>query len=1089
MKIEGIGIRKLRFERLFLLIASVSALLATSVISAGPLYFDSIERLGARRMIDGFTDAQIGAWVHVGEVALNQGAIDATRDSLHQAGDELESISHERAVFIRSGRLKVSQIDDEPAPPALEFQYQWVEGIDLDIDLVQGSMPSSSDNEIDVAILAEVATELGIEIGDSLTLVIPPTAIVHSSARVAGTFDIRDADDESWLGISSSLFDPDQGPTGGRAPIIALAGADSLGRVSNRGIADHGAMWGLYYTDEDRLIEHDVENVLSVLEEFRKSVARNLSDSVAFSGLQSAYSTLQRQLTFGNTTTVIGGSLFAAFALFTLSIQSNVVSARWRREESLLHARGAGKGQLVRAILGYAVLLFVVPAGFGPVISAIVLPQLGRLSAFSELTDGAALPSALMPEQFLWSALAAFAALLIYIAPIVSSRSGDLVHRMSRMDYISSPWLWRANLDFGIMVAAGAIIFELNGRGSLFIERGDGSAGLSILAASLPVVASVGAALFALRLLRLVGAALERLSQVNLHSMVTLSLRLFARSITQHAVLMLLVAGVIVVSINALGLSATLQKNAADRIAFTTASDVRITGIDGVDGSDNAVVRDIASSDWVLDYAWGVRTQAIAGASETARSFDLLSVDPDAFGRNSWFRSDFSDEGLTHLMSSLEDYVSPDSLTVPDDAVGLSAVAKLERTGKGRIDLWIRVMDSTGSTHTLRLIPSDIGSDDWQLWRVSIDSRVSRPIEVIGVQIYEPPTAPIGNAATLTLDALYADMSDGSTRTISEFDNAEHWHPMEASLADNTDLERVSTTIQDSTDGVALRVDMDRGTADGIRGIYISPHGQTVVPLIVSTGFVESTGIEVGTRFTGRAHGYLIPFEVRDDFELFPTMPEEGAAFAVANVNALLSYITPVSEPFLANTAELFIDSASGVDFNTRLESIKSADLSVQVFDQEELASNLSSSLSATAGWQVVGGVISTVALVMAASAVLTFIIHRQSVTRIDHALLEALGARKMAIAFEAQIRVLISVAIGITLGVIAGVAGIRFIADRMTRSESGEIALPPMQLVLDWLPIAGIALVMLLAAFAPIIWHALVRGDTVAAKMRAGSM
>lgn len=1089
MNIEGIGIRKLRFERLFLLIASVSALLATSVISAGPLYFDSIESLGVRRMIDGFTAAQIGAWVHVGEVAFNQGAIDATRDSLHQAGDELESISDERAVFIRSGRLKVSRIDDESAPPALEFQYQWVEGIDLDISLIQGSMPSSSNNEIDVVILAEIATELGIKVGDSLTLTIPPTAIVHSSARVAGTFDIRDPGDESWLGISSSLFDPEQGPTGGRAPIIALAGSDSLGRVSNRGIADHGEMWGLYYTDKDRLIEHDVEYVLSVLGEFRKSVAVSLSDSVAFSGLQSAYSTLQRQLTFGNTTTIIAGSLFTAFALFTLSIQSSVVSARWRREESLLHARGAGKGQLVRAVLGYALLLFVVPAVFGPLISAVVLPQLGRLTAFSELTNGAVLPSALMPEQFLWSALAAFTALLIYIAPIVWTKSRDLVLRLSRMDSVGSPWLWRANLDFGIMIGAGAIIFELNGRGSLFIERGDGSAGLSVLAASLPVVASIGAALLALRLLSVIGTVLERLSQVNLHSMVTLSLRLFARSINQHAVLMLLVAGVIIVAINALGLSATLQRNAADRIGFATASDVRVTGIDGVDGPDNAIVRGIASSDWVLDYAWGVRTRAVAGASETSRSFDLLSVDPDAFGRNSWFRSDFSDEGLTNLMNSLEDYVSPDSLAVPDDAVGLSAMAKLERIGKGRIDLWIRVMDSAGSTHTLRLIPSDSGSDDWQLWSVSIDSRVSRPVEVIGVQTYEPPTAPIGNAVTLTIDALYADMPDGGTHTISEFDDAEQWHPMEASLSDNTDLERVSTDIQDSADGVALRVDMDRGTADGIRGIYISPDGQTVVPLIVSSGFVETTGIDVGMRFTGRAHGYLIPFEIRGGFELFPTMPEEGAPFAVANVNALLSYITPVSEPFLANTAELFIDSASGVDFNTRIESIKSADLRVRVFDREELASNLSSSLAATAGWQVVGGVISIVGLVIAAGAVMAFTIHRQGVTRLDHALLEALGARKAAVALEAQIRVLISVVIGIALGVVAGVTGIRFIADRMTRSESGEIVLPPMQLVLDWLPIAAIALVMLLSAFAPIVWYAMIRGDTVAGKMRAGAM
>ena len=43
----------------------------------------------------------------------------------------------------------------------------------------------------------------------------------------------------------------------------------------------------------------------------------------------------------------------------------------------------------------------------------------------------------------------------------------------------------------------------------------------------------------------------------------------------------------------------------------------------------------------------------------------------------------------------------------------------------------------------------------------------------------------------------------------------------------------------------------------------------------------------------------------------------------------------------------------------------------------------------------------------------------------------------------------------GFALGLAGGVYGVRFIADRMTRTSTGEAALPPMLLEIDWLPVA----------------------------------
>ncbi len=777
MKLESVSLKKGRGESLFLIIASFSALLAASVLSAAPIYFDSVERLGVQRIVGDLTPGQDGAWIHVEELTFNPSAIAATKRSLNDAGDELGDIVRERAMFVRSGRLGVSAVGDSSPPPALEFQYQSVEGIDLDIEVVEGALPSSGSSDLEVAIIDRVADELGIVVGDSLTLIVPPTTIVHSVARVSGTFDIRDPSHESWLGLSSSLFDPEQGPTGGRPPIIALADEDALARIARRGIADSGEIWALFYTKAETLGRIDINSTLEAITEFRTAVSRDLAGAIVFSGLQSAYLMLQRQLTFANTITIVAGTLFMAFALFNLGVHASVVSSRWSRDETLLQARGADRNQLIRAILTYALLLFLFPASLGPLVAAGVVPFLGTLTAFSELTGGDMLPFRIDAEQYLWAGLASLATLMLFVSPLVKTHSSQLVGGLTRIRTSVSPWFWRANIDMGVMIAAAALIVELNGRGTLFIVSEDGSTRLSALAASLPVVASVGAGLLSLRLLAAAGPVMERFSRINLSAMVSLGMRLLSRSTMQHAVLMLLAFGVTIVAIIALGLAGTLERSARERISFQTALDLRISGIDGVDGARNQSVEGILSNEWADEHAWGARTVASAGTTETSSRFELLALQPSNFGESTWFRSDFSDQGIVPLMGAIGSYSNPTPLDLPESTVGLRIEARLERSGSGRMDLWARVIDGEEGTHTIRLAPeSEDEAGQWQSWSSPLASTMPGPLRLAAIQVYQPPTAPLGNVAELTLDSLFAISAQGEEHTISEFDDANFWH-------------------------------------------------------------------------------------------------------------------------------------------------------------------------------------------------------------------------------------------------------------------------------------------------------------------------
>lgn len=1093
MNVQGISVRKSRGESLFLIIASLSALLSVTVISAAPLYFDAIERLGLRRTLERFDLSQMGAWLHVDDVTFNTATIKSTAETAKEAGEHFGELVRGNTTFVRSGSLNLNQINDRFAPPGSVLVYQSVQGDPAPISLVAGRFPSESiaSDDVEIAILESVASGYGIQVGDVLRLTVPPTNIVHTKPQVTGIFRIDDANHESWQGLSSTLFDPEQGPTGGRPAIIAYTSNGMMDRVASRGIADIGQLWMMFYVDLAELNRVGVSEYLEVINQFRTDAAKLLPSSSSFSGVESALRTLQRQLTFTNTTTIISGSLFAAFAVFVLALNASVIARRWLAEETALKTRGANRNQLFWSIAFYATILFLIPAVVGPLIASLMVPLLGFLGSFQELTGGQSFPYRILLEQFMWSGILALILFALYTAPIILARPGPIVRHLTRVRDSRGPWFWRANLDIGIVIAAAALIFELNGRGSLFVERDDGLSDLSMLASSLPIVASVAASLVALRLFRFSGVVLERLARINIHSMFALALQVFSRSTMSHAVLMLLAAGTMIVVINSTGLSATLATNTNDRIVFATASDMRISGIDGFKTSNNETVKAIVDLGWVTGYAWGSRTEARAGSSESALSFTMLAVRPQEFVDVATFRPDFADKPFSYLMNEVTDYAPLTSLPLPDDVVELESVAKLQRSGKGRIDVWVRLLDANGTTHTIRMTAGESNQlgEDWQRISGEVKPEITRPVSLIALEVYEPPTSPIGTAATLTVDSLSAVDASGGSVLVTDFADVGVWHPMSTSISDDSLISLINSSGEGSADGRSLEFAMGRGTDDGVRGIYYSENGPISVPLLVNPQFLDGAGLEVGDSFSGHAYGRIVPFEIRDKFDLFPTMIDETQPFAVANVDALLAYLTPVSEPFLSDTAELFLYIDETFGYQDRIATIKRLDPSLRVSDGEGLSAISSARLGNAAGWQIVGSLIAVSVVIVSVVTAVAVSVHNQEMSRLDSALVESMGANRMGIFLEGSTRILISLGLGFALGVVGGMYGVRFIADRMTRTSTGEAALPPMLLQIDWIPVIGGMVLLAGAILIPMAWSLMRSKDSVAVRIRTSSV
>ena len=231
---------------------------------------------------------------------------------------------------------------------------------------------------------------------------------------------------------------------------------------------------------------------------------------------------------------------------------------------------------------------------------------------------------------------------------------------------------------------------------------------------------------------------------------------------------------------------------------------------------------------------------------------------------------------------------------------------------------------------------------------------------------------------------------------------------MATSIADDSRLSITDDGSEDSEDRRSLEFAMGRGTDDGVRGIYYSENGAISVPLLVNSQFLDGAGLDVGTLFSGQAYGRIVPFEIRGTFDLFPTMIDEDQSFAVTNVDALLAYLTPVSEPFLSDSAELYLDVDETFAYQGRIEAIKQLDPSLRVSDGEALSATSSARLGNAAGWRIVGSLIAASVVVITVVTAVAITIHNQDMNRLDSTLVESMGGSRIGIVLEASTRILI---------------------------------------------------------------------------------
>ena len=567
---------------------------------------------------------------------------------------------------------------------------------------------------------------------------------------------------------------------------------------------------------------------------------------------------------------------------------------------------------------------------------------------------------------------------------------------------------------------------------------------------------------------------------------VTMSLWHMARNPLQYSWLVLLLVLVTGLGVLSTTVGGTLNRSYQERVLYDVAADIRVTNIPGyVARGTSALESTYLTIPGVVSVSLALRGQGALSSTDSRSGFEVLAVQSQDFERISWYRDDFSAHPLGEVMGKLQPGNPKGPMTIPDNATSIGVWAKPEEEYPNMF-LWMVIQDDRGVVSSLTL--GNTGAPEWHLMSTEIPRRLQKPLQLVSVQIFEPAYGPGGTAGRITLDDIHVDTGmNGDVQVLEDFEFTIDWIPL-ATSALSTD--NIRTTSQDAHKGRKSGVfTFGKDTDRGIRGFYRSPNGGPV-PVVASAGFLFSSGTYVGDSLIVNIFGRLIPVQITDAVNYFPTMHSAGGRYLLADLDSLLRHINILSPRTTFTPNELFIAEASGAGesvYDTVLRIVRSSDL---VQDKDSLLTEIRLDPLITVGWRALTVLSLGIIIVTAGLGYVTYILSFAGRSRSEVGFLRSLGlSRRQTIGLLTMEHVAV-VIIGLGLGTWAGFQMSRLMVSAVAVTERGNPVIPPFILTTNWgflLPVYAV-LIALFVATLYILTRSMLRLDFQAISRSEGN-
>jgi ABC-type antimicrobial peptide transport system permease subunit len=1088
--------------------------LATTIMAAGAIYFDSLEDLGLRRALAMESSESLDLEIHA-----NNDSVSRTRHNNSVANvllaverdvgwftDETEwSVRSSVFRFPATAEQIQTGIDRGVEPVGSGAVFALLPDIEDRINIVSGRPPDPGPFPVDGdSPRIEVMVSRANAINFNLDLETPyspglvsVTESLNPTVIVTGIYDRVDSTSTFWRVLDDVLG---FGPDARAAPAVLVTPGDSFLDVLGPLYPNMSSSYGfLAPANTENLDARNAESALSNLNQLLRDGRASVEGFRMTTDLDLVIEEFDLRAFFNRAPMTIVGILVLLIVLYyAVTLASLLVDAQ-RDEFSLLRTRGAGSLQISSVYGVEAALIAIVAVVAGPPLAALVVHFAGFMPGVGGLNGGDGLPVDISIAAYQLAALGGLLSFFAMLVPALrASRVGLLIRRAGVSRGGGPSFFRRYYLDLVLLLLVVLLFGQLRSQGSLVGENLFGEAVVDQVTLASPALFLLIAGLVLLRLFPL---SMEFLARgLSSRFMYRLSPETFVLGLWQLArnpasysrlsLLFILTAGLGVFAAN---FATTLERSFEDRARYTLGTDVRVDGIAQRRGADSMSILDevdsrpgVAVSSPVLR-RFGVVTRPASGIR-----YELLAIDPGTFDATAWTRSDFF-QGTLREQLALIDRPSPErGIELPDDSRWISARVKgFERSPD--VDLVATMRDANGRFYTLLLgdlSPSptdstglfscpDTGDEliapDWceigttitpsgEL-RGEISIIPERPVTLLGFAV----TLGLGEGDTLIsgsvlIDEINVTMPDRRVVTVAKFDEPaglQNWHNMGTALLSDGDTLRSSGGLTE--EGMLIHVAelrWGRGEFGQMRG-FIYGDTPAPVPVLASSALIDITGIDVGDEILVVQDRVKMPIQVVSEIEFFPTLNPNDDPFIVAPLEPVLSYVNTSNFALDIQYDEVWVRTEPGeiTGVARSLGNGFGSGVSVDgVVDLLTVSEELAADPLTKAGWNALLGMSFVVVLLVSAFG---FMVHAY-VTYQDRvgefALLRTIGLsmrQLLALVAVEQIMVLLpAIAVGIVMG--GRVGGT--IVPYLSNSGDGLRSVPPTITQIDW---TGVALTL----------------------------
>ncbi len=896
--------QRLRTTWAMLLLATFAVLVSVTLVSAAYIYTELQAEAGLRHKIASASPVGLNTQIMIPDRPTGPVDYVELNEVLERAiTGEIGWMRESQERLARTQRFLLRQSPGEPlgleTPLGLfTFKTRFAEHTTIVEGRAAQVLPAEDPLlELEAVVGADAARIMGWTAGETIDII--PFFDVQDEAitvHIVGIIEPADRRDLYWLGdVSDFTADLDNNR---RIVPLHIPEEAYFQQFGTRYPFFSASYWWQVFIDPDLLTPGDIEGPKAQLERLEADINKNFGRSLVITALDDLLTEYDRDISLVRVPLFLFISMVVALVLYLLLISVNLLAQIRKEEAALLRSRGATTGQTTMLLtFGEMTVVVLLAIGLGPLLG-FAITQLWLKGVIDPPgVDPSTISASLSLQVYGLGAIIGLVGLLLFLLAtfgLTRLSPSDSLKERARPPMM--PLVHRYHLDWVVLALGGLVWWQARERGG-FVSSGL-LGGLEVDASLLisPALMLLGASLVFLRLFPWVlKAAAWAVEQFNV-AWASFAVKRMARNPMLHGSLALIVLGATALGIFGATFESTLTRSQLDQAQYEQGAPAIIVSRQ----EPNKAVQPLLERLPAELEATPVRRDRIqvVGAS-TEPAVTILAVEPASLPAVSWFRSDFADRDLASLLAAL-DKPQPEitGMPIPDNAESIGVWTFAQRgLAPERMKVWARIQDAAGRYSNVALGELD-AQNDWQLlsgelpnhYRDSVippGSQRRTDFELISLFFSGSILLPSHSAVSLDDVTVWGNGLPAEGQIIEGFETEQSWMALPIGSQETDAIEMTAEAARNGKLGVHFSFGRTQGF--GNRGIYL-PSGPIPVPVIAGPGFVA------GQQFELRNDRSLVPVEVVEEVQYFPTLDPSYGHFLLINIDhyeAFLKHLSP----------------------------------------------------------------------------------------------------------------------------------------------------------------------------------------------------